>query len=247
MRVSRQIGFLLLVGMGLIVALTVSSVSFEGVSSVKAQATGQDPKPKEEDPVPVGVRPREVPPASSPTINPGEFGTFFSPQLNNRGDVAFLGRYSTGTAAGSFGQGVFVRLTDGQWKFLRDDERATNIPDSGFSFGPFSLNDKAELTLTASFGTRPAIHEVQPGAPAAPASRERNTGVFTNGANGFTKLISLGEEVPNMPSRFSSFSNPSMNTKGTIVFVAAYVDPDGRGLFVSEQGKLRIVARSGQR
>jgi hypothetical protein len=32
-----------------------------------------------------------------------------------------------------------------------------------------------------------------------------------------------------------------------MAFIAAYIDPDGRGLFISENGKLRIAARSGQR
>jgi hypothetical protein len=57
----------------------------------------------------------------------------------------------------------------------------------------------------------------------------------------------LGEEVPKMPSIFSVISNPTTNTRGVTAFIGTYSDPDGRGLFFVEEGKLNLVVRSGQR
>jgi hypothetical protein len=66
-------------------------------------------------------------------------------------------------------------------------------------------------------------------------------------AAGTKALVRLGEEVPNMPSFFSGFANASTNSKGTTAFIGTYSDPDGKGLFLIENGKMRLVARSGQK
>lgn len=210
-------------------------------------------KPKEEDPVPVNPVAREVPMVDMAPIGPGQFGTFLAPQINNRGDVSFVGRYPVSGGPSTFGQGIFVRSADGKWKSVRDNDRPKNLDESGFQFSQYTLNDQGDLTLTAAFGKKPAVHAdthggTTPAAPQASSSPlDKNVGIFSKTAEGFVKHFSLGDEVPNMPSRFSSFSNPSMNSKGTMAFIAAYVDPDGRGLFISENGKLTIAARSGQR
>src|SRR5262249_38187680 len=39
----------------------------------------------------------------------------------------------------------------------------------------------------------------------------------------------------------------STNSKGVTAFIGTYTDPDGRGLFLAEEGKKRIIVRSGQR
>lgn len=219
-------------------------------ATVSAQAVGsQDPnKPKEEDPVPIGTKPREVASLEAPTIGPGQFGSFLNPQINNRSEIAFVGRYPVAGVQNSFGQAIFVRSSDGQWSYLRDVDKPKNLDESGFSFSLFNLNDRGDLAFTAAYGKRPLLHADTHGGTTPPAaSMDKNSGIFIRSADGFSNLVSLGQEVPNMPSRFSSFSNASMNSKGTIAFVAAYVDPDGRGLFINEGGKLRIAARSGQR
>jgi hypothetical protein len=225
------------------------------IAEVSAHETDlQNPptKPKEEDPVPVNTRTREAPMLESAPIGPGQFGTFLSPQINNRGDIAFVGRYPVSGGPATFGQGVFVRSADGKWSAVRDVDKAKNLDETGFGFSQFALNEQGDVTLTAAFGKKPPIHSdthggTTPAPPAAQGSNEKNLGIFSKTAQGFVNHFSLGQEVPNMPSRFSSFSNPSMNSKGTMAFIAAYVDPDGRALFISENGKLRIAARSGQR
>ena len=205
---------------------------------------------KEEDPVPVTERSQVLQPSLGDQLGLDQFGSFFAPQINNRGDVAFIGRYRSQTAPDGFGQAIYVRTAQGEWRFLRHSDRPSNLNETNFVFGPFSFNDRGDLIATAVFGTRPPLHPSTQGTgagTAAQASTERNVGIFLKRADNFSNVVQLGQEVPNMPSKFSGFSNPSINTKGTIAFVAAYADPDGRGLFISEEGKLRIVARSGQR
>jgi len=50
-----------------------------------------------------------------------------------------------------------------------------------------------------------------------------------------------------MPSRFSGFANVSSSAKGVIAFIGTYSDPDGKGLFVYDEGGLTLVVRSGQK
>lgn len=228
---------------GMALTCGLSFTPWFGARAVSQQPPPQSSKPqtpanpvKEEDPVPVGERPVEMPAPVMATVGPDQFGSFYGPQVNNRGDVAFLGRYMAPTAPAGFGQAIFIRSTDGEWRFVRDSDRAPGSTETLLSYGPYSISEQGDVILTASFSAK------------TPGPSERSSsGVFLRGSSGFTNVVKLGQDVPNMPSRYSSFSNPSVNTKGTIAFVAAYSDPDGRGLFVSEQGQVRIVARSGQR
>ncbi len=232
--------------------ISLSQAKLVGLGHAVAQqpvkpASPQTPaKPVEEEPVPLTAPVKRDELTTLPTLGPDQFGSFFMPQINNRGDVAFLGRYTAPKSPAGYGQAIFIKQAAGGWKFIRDTDPAANVKESGFIFGPFSFNDQSQVAVTAAFGRKPALH-AQTDTAAAPSASERNSGIFTTGPQGFVNLVSLGQDVPNMPSRFSSFSNPSVNSQGTVAFVAAYVDPDGRGLFVSEGGKLRIVVRSGQR
>jgi hypothetical protein len=220
-------------------------------------ALAQNPAPqtpkkggKDEDPVPVTPRETTTRTAPDAPLGPNQFGTFYLPQINKRGDIAFVGRYlgPTPTVAG---QAIFVRLADGTWKFYRESDKAKNLNESAFGFGHFTLNDNGDVAFIAAFGNKSPLNksdQPQAPAPAVPGSpTDRNSGLFMTGINGFDNLLQLGQEVPNMPSRFATFSNPSVNSQGTIAFIASYVDPDGRGLFLWENGQLKIIARSGQK
>jgi hypothetical protein len=231
----------------------VSQLNRWAVSAHVTDAQNPQSKPKEEDPVPVNAPSRETPIFESKPIGPGQFGTFLAPQINNRGDIAFIGRYPTSGGTSTFGQAIFIRSADGKWRAVRDTDRVKNLDETGFAFSQFDLNEQGDVTLLAAFGRKPVLHTDTHGGttpapvPSTPSSMEKNAGIFSSTSQGFVNHFALGQEVPNMPSRFSSFSNPSMNSKGTMAFIAAYIDPDGRGLFISENGKLRIAARSGQR
>jgi hypothetical protein len=74
-----------------------------------------------------------------------------------------------------------------------------------------------------------------------------NKSLYIRTAEELKSLAKLGGEVPNMPSHFTGFANASTNSKGVTTFIGTYSDPDGRGLFLIEEGKMRIVVRSGQR
>jgi hypothetical protein len=127
------------------------------LATVDAHAVGlQNPqtKPKEEDPVPIGSRSREVVTLVENEIAPGQFGSFLTPQINNRGDIAFVGRYPVAGVTNGFGQAIFVRSADGKWTGVRDVDPAKNIQETGFAFSLFDLNEQGDLTVTASFGKK---------------------------------------------------------------------------------------------
>ncbi|MBX3279367.1 MAG: hypothetical protein KF868_15295 [Acidobacteria bacterium] len=230
----------------------VSSFASSDSSTDQAQTPPQTPKKetKEEDPVPVTDRRAGLPVMTDVQLLPNQFGTFFSPQVNANGDVAFIGRYIDPRSP-SGGQGIFIRKQDGSWSFVRDSDKIANLDEQIHGFGPFTVNNRNHSVFMAAFGSasplQPADQNRQAPTPGIQVSQNRNGGLFIWDDKGLTNLLQFGQEVPNMPSRFSSFSNPSINSEGTIAFISAYVDPDGRGLFIREKGQLKIVARSGQR
>jgi hypothetical protein len=208
-------------------------------------------KPVSED-EPVAVTERKVvetAPTSEP-LGPNQFGTFYGAQINNEGDVIFLGRYTDVNAPGRFGQGIFVKTKSGSWRYVRNADKVSNLNEKMINVGPFNVASNGNVIFTATFGRTNPLHKQQSqpaGDESLLNSANSNLGIFVWKDGVVSNLYHLGMEVPNLPSRFSSFSNPSINSKGAIAFVAAYVDPDGRGLFHIEDGKLRIAARSGQK
>ncbi len=183
-------------------------------------------------------------------LGPNQFGTFWGAQINNEGDVTFVGRYADANAAGKFGQGVFVKTKSGTWRYVRNAEKVSNLDEKMINVGPFNVANNGSVIFTATFGRSNPLHKQSSAVTSDEGllnSANSNLGVFVWKDGILSNLYHLGVEVPNLPSRFSGFSNPSINSKGAIAFVAAYVDPDGRGLFHIEDGKLRIAARSGQK
>jgi hypothetical protein len=200
--------------------------------------------PKEDEPVaitPKVVREKTV---ETKPIASDQFGNFRFPIINNKGEIAFMALYNAPGAPNNAGQAIFVRATDGSWRTMREGEKAPNGAEVIRSFGTPAFNDNGDLTFFASF-VPPADHA----ANADPNNPEpqRYGALFIKNASGLKSLVKLSEEVPLMPSQFSGISNPSTNTKGVTAFIGTYIDPDGRGLFMVEEGKLRLVARSGQR
>ena len=128
----------------------------------------------------------------------------------------------------------------------------SNLPEKLNNVGPFTFSNDGSVVFTATFGRRNPLHPATtPEIPAGDAaamlnSANSNLGVFVWKGGVLSNVYQLGTNT-NLPSRFSAFSNPTMNSKGVIAFIAAYVDPDGRGIFIKEGNDLRIVARSGQR
>lgn len=251
MQLRRLEAALAAAGLALAAALFVPTIDSARAGGGEQAATEAQKESQDPQPVPV-TRDNSAPsaPVVSDKLGPDQFGTFFSPQINDRGDVAFVGRYSSSKSSDGFGQAIFVRMADGSWKYVRDIERGQNEREKIHAFGAYSINQKGEIVFIATFGGRSPLLKKPEGQAALKeptSSVERNSGLFYYDGKTLKTLLQLGQPVPNMPSRFSSFSNPTINSQGTIAFVSAYVDPDGRGLFQIEKDQLRIVARSGQR
>jgi len=251
---SRKFSLELLLVCLVMVLLTVLPSNIPG-SNPLAQTPERPQKPAkpagEDEPVAVTERKEaDVFPVEE-KLGPNQFGSFYAPQIRNDGAIVFIGRYTNPTATGA-GQGVFSLGQDGSWHFVRNTDKVSNLNEKMQNVGPFTISSDGAVIFTASFGRKNPLHpntpEVGPNDAAALLnSSNSNLGIFVWKDGVVTNLYQLGIEVPNMPSRFSSFSNPSINSKGAVAFVAAYIDPDGRGLFIKEGNNLRVVARSGQR
>ena len=205
-----------------------------------AQPTGQDNEP-------VAVTPREKPPEKpvARELEDGQFGTFGFPVINNKGDLVFLARFRLNSAPEGFGQGLFIKTAKGEWRVVRDGEKAVNLAEPLMGFHSPAFNDNGDLAFIGNFGNRATVQSVS-GQGGDPQS-VRNAGIFIKTAAGLKNVTQLDQDVPNMPSKFFGFSNPTMNSKGLLAFIGTYIDPDGRGLFMLENGKLTLVARSGQK
>jgi hypothetical protein len=182
-----------------------------------------------------------------------QFGNFRYPIINNKGEIAFIGLFNSAAKKGS-DQAVFIRNPDGSWKVVRSGEKASNLPEAMTAFSSLAaFNDNADLTFVGEFGSgeakpvvaAPQLDPNDPNASGPPPAM--NKSLYFKSADGLKSLARFGGEVPNMPSHFSGFANASTNSKGVTAFIGTYSDPDGRGLFIIEQGKMRIIVRSGQR
>jgi len=172
--------------------------------------------------------------------------------INGIGDVAFLGLYPDPKGVNNSGQALFLRQQNGSWRITREGEKAGNLPEAVYGFSMPAVNDNGDLTFFASYGS-PAGRQAQPvvtdpNDPVGAAAVQHRTGaLYLKTAKELKSLVKLGDEVPLMPSHFSGFANASTNSKGVTAFIGTYVDPDGRGLFLIEDGKLRLIVRSGQK
>lgn len=229
-----------------------------GFVIVSGQQPSQKPAGKpaaEDEPVAITEKAKTEKKSENKPLGEDQFANFRFPSINNKGEVAFIGLYPSSASKNGGDQSIFIRKADGSWKIVRRGEKAGNLANTMNSFGSTpTFNDNGDLTFVGEFElTDPPKHtppaQVDPlnplSAEAAPPAL--NKSLYFRTADGLTSLAKLGEEVPNMPSHFTGFANPSTNSKGVTAFIGTYGDPDGRGLFLVEQNKMRIVVRSGQR
>ncbi|MDX2032786.1 MAG: hypothetical protein SF339_19065 [Blastocatellia bacterium] len=235
-------------------ALLCASMSLFGASAQKP-AQQKPAKPAGEDePVAVSERPKAEVKMENRPLAQGEFGNFRYPMINNKGAISFQALFPLSTGSNGAGQAIFIRNPDGAWQILREGAKAVNFPEPIIALGGVpSFNDNGDVTFVAEFGGDAA----KPPTPARPVDPNDptvqevmpllNRSLYVKTSAGIKSLARLGDEVPNMPSRFTGFSNPTTNSLGVTAFIGTYGDPDGRGLFLIENGKPRIVVRSGQR
>lgn len=232
--------------------LTLSGLIGQSLFNAGAQQKPGEQVASSTQDVPVaitaGTRTEKGPVIRTPTTE--EFGNFRFPIINNKGDIAFLALFSKPGAPNNAGMAAFIRMADGTWKVTQEGEKAASLSDGIFGLSAPAFNDNGELTFFSSFGkpSGPAAFvPIDPNDPAAHGAINKNGGLFIKNSQGLKSLIKLGDEVPKMPSHFSGFSNSSTNSKGVTAFVGTYSDPDGKGLFMMENGQLRLVVRSGQK
>ncbi len=238
----------LLVTLGLSAHSTVYSQTPGAVNS-KAPASSTQKKPAPEDgPVAVTARTneRKAEPEAPKALKENQLGTFGFPLLNNKGEVAFTTRYVSEKGEGGYGSAILVRKTDGTWDVVRNGDKGEGFPAAILSMNHVSLNDKGDLTFTGTMDTKSPAFKVS-GSEQDASVNMRQSGIFTKTAAGLKMIYAMGQEIPNNPATYIGFATASMNTKGTMSFIGTYTDPDGRGLFILDQGKLTIVARSGQK
>lgn len=244
---------------GLLLTIT-GAISLAGYQTVSAQQSvqkksvppaGQTSAPvktDKQDDGPVALTPKveRSETGAIVSLGPNQLGNFGPPMINNKGDVAFIGRYMT-DKPNTLGSGFFTYRRDGTWTSIHEGDKEPNLNATIINMGTASINDDGDVTFIATVD-KPVPDLRVAGSDVVVSKDMKLSGVFTKSAKGVIKKIAtIGEEVPNTPSLFLGFSNSSMNTKGVLTFIGTYTDPDGRGMFVLENGKLSLVARSGQR
>ncbi|MGE0127445.1 MAG: choice-of-anchor tandem repeat NxxGxxAF-containing protein [Blastocatellales bacterium] len=214
------------------------------------QKDAQQPvQQKDDEPVAITERVKVEKPVEVKAPTADQFGNFRPPIINNKGEIAFISLFNSPKAKDGFDQSIFVRGAGGSWKITSQGEKAVNLPQGIHGFGGLlAFNDNGDLTFIADYGD----HSPKP-APASDANdpfatraAERYKSIYVKSSSGLKSLVKLGDEVPAMPSHFTGFANASTSGQGVTAFIGTYSDPDGKGLFMIEGGKLRLVCRSGQ-
>ncbi|MBS1810515.1 MAG: hypothetical protein JST84_20285 [Acidobacteria bacterium] len=241
--------------LGLLSAFAVVG-NLAGPVNVQAQQTGQQAtsqtasKSTAQEDGPVAITPRTNKPATDinapKPLAQNHFGNFGMPLLNSKGDLAFVGRFASEKGENGFGSGLFVRKANGSWSYVRDGEAGLNFKSPIWSIHQVSLSENGDVVFSATLDEKAKPFSVSGGAADVSAGIKQS-GIFIKTAEGVKSLYQMGQEIPNNPATYIGFSNASINSKGTMAFVGTYTDPDGRGLFILEDGKLNIVARSGQK
>ncbi|HWQ33736.1 MAG TPA: choice-of-anchor tandem repeat NxxGxxAF-containing protein [Blastocatellia bacterium] len=261
---TRRLFFLSLIA----VALLAVSLSARPLAQPGGQekAKGNEPKPqgqkKEQDDGPVAITERsrgELARPEPPKLEPGQIGVMGFPDINNKGEVAFWGRFISPDSPQGVGRGIFVKSSAGLRLVVRDGDKAVNLDEPLTDFSNPTINENSELVFIGTYGHLAPRNGGQTGGPtvapgqqpqAAYYSEQGKSGIFIRDAKGLRLLAEMGQEVPRMPSHFSNLGNPSFNSKGMLTFVGTYVDPDGRGLFYLDSTqnppKLSLLVRSGQ-
>jgi hypothetical protein len=252
---SRRFSLTLLAALGIAGSfVTPLPIKAQAVSQ-KPAATGQNkptakPTPQTTGDGPVALTERtntRKPGEDTPKpLQKNQFGNFGAPLLNNKGDIAFVGRYVSEQSEGGYGSGVFLRKADGSWSYVRDGEKGVNLPAPILAMNQASLNENGDLLFTSTLNIKAPSFKVS-GVEQDVSGNLKQSGILMKTAAGVKTVYLMGEEIPNNPATYIGFSAASINSKGTMAFIGTYTDPDGRGLFILENGKLSLVARSGQK
>lgn len=245
---SLTLGLLVIFGLGG-ASGTFSQTQSASAATQAGQKSQSGKSSSEEGPVAVTPRTNErqpTPEVAAKPLQQNQMGSFGFPVLNNKGEIAFTVRYVSPQAEGGYGAAILIRKPDGTWDYIRDGDKGDSLPAPLLTMNHVALNDKGEVTFTGTIQSKTPAFKVS-GSEQDASGNQRLGGIFTKTAAGLKLIYATGEEIPNNPATYIGFATASMNTKGTMSFIGTYTDPDGRGLFVLENGKLTLVARSGQK
>ncbi len=262
--------FVSLMVVALLAMASTTSPSFaqSGKPAPVEKARSQEPKQSEvtktDQEGPVAIAPREYGNderrIEQAPLGPNQLGTFGFPDINNKGEVAFLGRFISPSSYQGVGKAIMVRSGNALRILVRDGDKAANLNEPLIDFSNPSINENGDLVFVGSFVDSTKKEEKRPAQPGAQpgADEPKKSAIFIKNAAGMRMIAQIGQEVPRMPSHFGNLGSPTINSKGLITFVGTYVDPDGRGLFFLDstqeaakpgsggKSNLNLIVRSGQ-
>lgn len=254
---NRLLRMTLLLSMLLAMAGGLGSLSSGWVAAQEQQPKPSAPaetKPVSEsaddEPVAVTERTKRVAPVVQPVLTADQFANFRPPFINDKGEIAVLGLFTDPTNPSRVGQRLVIRSADGKWRVLMNQGEST--VDSKVRISAFGLphvNGVGEVTFMANgpeVAAAPAV-STDPNDPASFRPVVSNQSLYRKTADGIRSIYKMGAEVPNMPSYITGISNITSNNVGTTAFIGTYSEPDGRGLFYISEGKVNLLARSGQK
>ena len=199
------------------------------------------------------LTPVEVP-GVTPAPGGGTFqGANFSPSINNRGDIAFVGVIATTMGfnpASGLGEGIFEQHPNGQIvKLVAPGDPAPG--GSTFDSAQFtSINDRGDVAFGAHIAGDPSLGGDGTGLGSFQS-------VYLRRADG--TILSLGHQGDAIPASagggvFDAVYAPKVNYQGDVAFAAglrtnppqANAVNDPQGVFFYSKGRLVAVARPGQ-
>ena len=203
-----------------------------------------------DEPVAITEKTKRVETQVQAVLTPDQFANFRPPFINDKGEIALLGLISDPASPNRVGQKMFVRGVDGKWRLLLDQgEKSVDTSIVIDTFGLPHVNASGEVTFLAN-GPKIADNLPVTSDPNDPASFRplvSNQVLYKKTKDGIRSIYRMGVEVPNMPSYITGISNVTSNNVGTTAFIGTYSEPDGRGLFFVADGKVSLIARSGQK
>lgn len=217
---------------------------------------GQQPKPADpQDDEPVALTEKTKRPVAivQPVLTADQFANFRPPYINDKGEITILGLFSYPESSSRVGQKLVVRSIDGTWRVLMGQgETSTDTKVKLDSMGLPHVNGNGDVTFVSNGpgGTPAATTAAEPTDSNDPASFRptiSNQILYRKSGGAINGIFKMGADVPNMPSYITGISNVSSNTAGTAAFIGTYSEPDGRGLFYVADGKVNLLARSGQK
>jgi hypothetical protein len=216
----------------------------------QSKPTAAQPAAQDDEPVALTEKTKRPTVIVQPVLTSDQFANFRPPYINDKGEITVLGLFSFPDAPSKVGQRLVARSLDGKWRVLMaQGETSTDTKVRLESFGLPHVNGNGDVTFVANGPAGPSAptDPVDSNDPASFRPTVSNQVLYRKSADSVKAVFRMGADVPNMPSYITGISNVSSNAAGTTSFIGTYSEPDGRGLFYVADGKVNLLARSGQK